>query len=63
MPFGTATQRALWRYQHHYRPEPLGPDVYFFLTLDGRPMERSALTQAIGCDSLKRPLTFFKRAQ
>ena len=26
VPFGTATQRALWRYQHHYRPEPLGPD-------------------------------------
>ena len=47
VPFGTATQRALWRYQHHYRPEPLGPDVYFFLTLDGRPLGRSALTQAI----------------
>lgn len=43
VPFGAATQRPLWRYQHHYRPEPLGPGVYFFLTLDGRPLGRSAL--------------------
>ncbi len=47
VPFGAVTQRALWRYQHHYRREPLGPDVYFFLTLDGRPLRRSALTSAI----------------
>ncbi len=44
VPFGTATQRALWRYQHHYRPEPLGEDVYFFLNLDGRPMSSSGVT-------------------
>src|SRR5690606_5092119 len=44
VPFGTATQRALWRYQHHYRPESLGEDVYFFLNLDGRPMSSSGVT-------------------
>ena len=47
VPFGATTQRALWHYQRRYRPEPLGPDVYFFLTLDGRPLERSGLTSAI----------------
>ena len=57
VPFGTATQRALWRYQHHYRPEPLGPDVYFFLTLDGRPMGRSALTQAIKRAAMRSGVT------
>lgn len=44
IPFGAAAQRALWRYAHHYRPAPLGPDVYFFLTLDGRPLGTSGLT-------------------
>lgn len=43
IPFGTATQRALWRYLRHYRPEPLGEDIYFFLNLDGRPMSESGL--------------------
>ena len=57
VPFGTATQRALWRYQHHYRPEPLGPDVYFFLTLDGRPLGRSALTQAIKRTAMRSGVT------
>ena len=57
VPFGTATQRALWRYQHHYRPEPLGPDVYFFLTLDGRPLGRSALTQAIKRAAMRSGVT------
>ncbi|MYJ58135.1 MAG: tyrosine-type recombinase/integrase, partial [Chloroflexi bacterium] len=38
VPFGAATQRALWQYQRRYRPEPLGQDVYFFLTIDGRPL-------------------------
>lgn len=47
IPFGAAAQRALWRYQHHYRPEPLGPDVYFFLTLDGRPLGKSGLTSTV----------------
>ena len=47
IPFGAAAQRALWRYAHHYRPTPLGPDVYFFLTLDGRPLGTSGLTSTI----------------
>jgi len=47
VPFGAAAQRALWRYAHHYRPEPLGPDVYFFLTLDGRPLGTSGLTSTV----------------
>ncbi len=47
VPIGAAAQRALWRYAHHHRPEPLGPDVYFFLTMDGRPLGRSGLTSTI----------------
>lgn len=47
VPFGAATQRTLWRYLNHYRPEPLGPDVYFFLTLDGRPLGPSGLQSTI----------------
>jgi integrase/recombinase XerC/integrase/recombinase XerD len=47
VPFGAAAQRALWRYAHHYRPEPLGPDVYFFLTLDGRPLGTSGLSSTV----------------
>ncbi|MPZ99759.1 MAG: tyrosine-type recombinase/integrase [Dehalococcoidia bacterium] len=41
VPFGAAAQRSLWRYQNHYRAAPVGPDVYFFLTLDGRPLGKS----------------------
>ena len=40
VPFGTVTQRVLWRYFRQYRAEPLGEDVYFFLTLDGRPLSK-----------------------
>ncbi len=47
IPFGAAAQRALWRYAHHYRPAPLGPDVYFFLTLDGSPLGTSGLTSTV----------------
>jgi len=43
VPFGTATQRDLWRYAHHYRAQPLGPDVYFFLTRDGTRMTGGGL--------------------
>ncbi|MQA00998.1 MAG: tyrosine-type recombinase/integrase [Dehalococcoidia bacterium] len=47
VPFGAAAQRSLWRYRNHYRPEPLGRDVYFFLTLDGRPLGKSGLTSTV----------------
>lgn len=47
IPFGVAAQRSLWRYKNHYRAEPLGPDVYFFLTLDGRPYGKSGLTSTV----------------
>lgn len=43
LPIGTATQRSLWRYQHHFRPEPIGPDMVFFLTLDGKPLGQSGV--------------------
>ena len=47
IPFGVAAQRSLWRYRNHYRADPLGPDVYFLLTLDGRPLGKSGLTSTI----------------
>lgn len=47
VPFGAAAQRSLWRYQNHHRPDPLGADVYFFLTLDGRPLGTSGLTSTV----------------
>lgn len=42
VPFGAATQKALWRYAHHFRPEPARTD-HFFLNLDGEPMTEAGL--------------------
>ena len=42
VPFGATTQKALWRYAHHLRPEPVGTDR-FFLNLDGQPMTSGGL--------------------
>ena len=50
VPFGAVTQKALWRYRHHYRPEPANPGVgNFFLTQEGQAMteaERRACSSA-----------------
>lgn len=42
VPFGASAQKALWRYAHHFRPEPVGTDG-FFLKSDGKPMTADAL--------------------
>jgi site-specific recombinase XerD len=37
VPIGALTQKMLWRYIFHFRPEPAtGLDNYLFLTLDGK---------------------------
>lgn len=37
IPFGATTQKVLWRYSIHFRPEPENEyNNYFFLILDGR---------------------------
>lgn len=46
VPFGASTQKALWRYVHHFRPEP-PVDDYFFRTLDGRPMVPDGLRSVV----------------
>jgi integrase/recombinase XerC/integrase/recombinase XerD len=42
VPFGATTQKALWRYTHHFKPEAVTTDR-FFLTLDGRSMTGGGL--------------------
>jgi site-specific recombinase XerD len=45
VPFGATTQKALWRYRHHYRPEPAHSAVQaFFLTQDGEAMTANGVT-------------------
>jgi integrase/recombinase XerC/integrase/recombinase XerD len=46
VPFGAATQKALWRYQQQFRPEA-ELDDHFFRTLDGRPMRGETLRSII----------------
>jgi len=43
VPFGAATQKALWRYACHFRPEAIGTDR-FFVTLDGQSMSEAGFT-------------------
>jgi len=44
LPVGAISQKMLWRYIIHFRPEPLVKDNdYLFLTLDGRPLKPNAV--------------------
>jgi site-specific recombinase XerD len=44
VPIGALSQKMLWRYVFHFRPEPLTPsDDYLFLTLDGKPLVVNAV--------------------
>ena len=44
VPIGALSQKMLWRYVIHFRPEPLTPsDDYLFLTLDGKPLVVNAV--------------------
>ncbi len=44
VPIGALSQKMLWRYVFHFRPEPVTPnDDYFFLTLDGKPLVVNAV--------------------
>jgi len=44
VPIGASTQKVLWRYVIHFRPEPLGElDNYLFLTADGKHLQPNAV--------------------
>lgn len=44
VPIGALSQKTLWRYVIHFRPEPEIPgDDYLFLTLDGKPLKANAV--------------------
>ncbi|AKG53540.1 integrase/recombinase XerD [Dehalogenimonas sp. WBC-2] len=44
VPFGALTQKVLWRWLIHFRPEPLAAkDKYFFLTIHGNYMMPNAV--------------------
>ena len=44
VPIGALSQKTLWRYVFHFRPEPAIPgDDYLFLTLDGKPLVANAV--------------------
>jgi site-specific recombinase XerD len=44
VPIGALSQKMLWRYVFHFRPEPIIPgDNYLFLTLDGKPLVVNAV--------------------
>lgn len=44
VPIGAKAQKAIWKYQTYYRPEPAIPRFdYVFLTHDGRPLTKDRL--------------------
>ena len=44
VPIGASTQKVLWRYVIHFRPEPLGElNNYLFLTSDGKRLQPNAV--------------------
>jgi site-specific recombinase XerD len=44
VPIGSLTQKVLWRYVIHFRPEPLGEsNNYLFLTSDGKRLQPNAV--------------------
>jgi integrase/recombinase XerC/integrase/recombinase XerD len=44
VPIGALSQKILWRYVFHFRPDPITPgDDYLFLTLDGKPLAVNAI--------------------
>mgnify|MGYP003392807215 CR=1 FL=1 len=44
VPIGASTQKMLWRYTIHFRPEPVPKaDSNLFLTLDGDPLKPNAI--------------------
>ncbi|MDD4924219.1 MAG: tyrosine-type recombinase/integrase [Dehalococcoidales bacterium] len=48
IPFGARTQKVLWRYSIHFRPDPENEyNDYFFLTLDARKLIPNAVRQII----------------
>ena len=48
VPIGAKVQRALWKYIHVYRPEPIHPGVLnLFLTIRGRPLSPHTVYERI----------------
>lgn len=44
VPVGALTQKVIWRYVFHFRPQPLnGSHNYLFLTLDGQHLHTNAI--------------------
>jgi len=44
LPLGSSSQKILWRYVIHFRPEPINKNTdYFFLTLDGKYLQPNAV--------------------
>ena len=44
IPFGTKTQKLIYKYVHFYRPSPSDPrEDFVFLTHDGRPLTRNRI--------------------
>ena len=44
IPIGASTQKVLWRYVIHFRPEPMGEqNDYLFLTLEGKRLQPNAV--------------------
>jgi site-specific recombinase XerD len=44
VPVGASSQKVLWRYIIHFRPEPIAKsENYLFLTLDGKPLQANAV--------------------
>ena len=44
VPIGASTQKVLWRYVLHFRPQPINEsNDYLFLTIDGEKLEYNAI--------------------
>jgi len=58
IPIGARVQKALWKYIHRYRPEPLHPNIQnVFLTRDGRALSPRTVYQRISDYGKKAGLT------
>jgi len=49
LPIGSTTQKILWRYVYHFRPQPDNDlDDYLFLRLDGQKMQANTVKLLLG---------------
>jgi len=49
LPIGSTTQKILWRYVYHFRPQPDNDlDDYLFLMLDGQKMQANTVKLLLG---------------